>query len=227
MPIRTIASTLLVVCVLAVAPACTKDRAPAIASPSPTAIRVPHSPMGTPVASRVPTTPTAIVPAPILTPTPPTPAAVASPSRAPEPLPNLPVISISYNGLLSYGIRGSFCWPQSAATKGTVMTCADRVQWLGLDEPSMSVSRGGILTITVQADSAPTRVSVSIFEEGKQPPRFQGAAAVQEQLKLGPESRAELPLDLAPGIYYMSVRGYWPAGDLGHQFKVLIVPTLP
>ena len=132
----------------------------------------------------------------------------------------MPLISISYEGLLSYGIRGSFCWPQYATTEGVVELCADAVPWLGLDEPSMSVSQGGSLTITVQAESAPTRVSVSIFEEGKQPPRVKGAAAVQEQLRLGPDSRAQLPLDLAPGTYYMSVHGYWPAGDLGHQFKI-------
>lgn len=92
----------------------------------------------------------------------------------------------------------------------------------------MSMPRGESLTIVVQAEIAPTSVSVSIYEEGKEFPPSSQSAAVQRDLQIGSDRKARLPIDLAPGTYYMSVHGYWrPTGDLGHQFKILVGPPSP
>ena len=210
---------------LATASACTEDRTPATAPASPAATPTPDSPTTAAVATPLPVTATATVPSPAVVPGPST-LSTAPPSPTPKPPSKMPMIGVSYEGLVSYGVRGSFCWPRPATSEGTVVMCADVVPWFGLDEPSITVLQGGSLTITVEADSPPTRVSVSVFEEGKQPPRFQGSPAIEEQLRLGPDSTVELQLNLDPGDYYMSVQGFWPAGDLGHQFKILVDHTL-
>lgn len=131
-------------------------------------------------------------------------------------LPSLPVISVSRGGRVFDGVQASYCWPSHYDGEATVAVCADKISFQGPFVP-VAVQGGDPLTVQIEADEPPTRLSASVFKSASGP--------TVQRLDLEPGREAQFTVDLPGGEYYVRITGVWPAGDVGYEFMLDLEPA--
>ena len=127
-------------------------------------------------------------------------------SEIPDP-PPLPIIRLRNEAGLHDGDRGSYCWPQS----GGLTMCADTI-FLEGPPPPIGVARGESLTVEIEAHANPVLLNANVIEFGT----TEGVDSVT----LEPSLTTELPLDVDPGVYTVTISGGWDGGDIFYAFQV-------
>ena len=132
-----------------------------------------------------------------------------------DPLPPLPTISLEQRGQSYRGTQASYCWPIDRSGQTIREVCADTVAWSGL-ESTVPIARGNSVSVTVEAQTPPTRLVAHIFATPDGP----GVS----MLELEPARSTQLPLDLGPGSYLLRISGTWPEGQVDYEFRFMLVP---
>ena len=128
-------------------------------------------------------------------------------SKSPDAPPPLPTIRLRNEKGLRDGERGSYCWPQP---EGTTL-CVDTI-FLEGPPPPIAVNRGESLTVEIDAHAAPLLLRANVIEFGTK--------NAVSSLALDPALETELPLDVEPGVYTVTVSGGWDGGDIFYAFQV-------
>jgi len=138
--------------------------------------------------------------------------------------PPLPIIRLR-NELGSHdGDRGSGCWPQG----GGLSTCADFPPVEGPTPPiGVGVARGESLTVEIEAHANPVLLNANVIEIAAPRaratlnlPPATGTTEGVDSVTLEPSLTTELPLDVDPGVYTVTIFGKWDVGDIFYAFQV-------
>ncbi len=121
--------------------------------------------------------------------------------------PPLPIIRIRNEAGLHDGDRGSWCWPQP----GGLTMCAD-TSFLEGPPPPIGVARGESVTVEIEAHADPALLNANVIEFG--------TTNLVDRVTLEPSLSTELPLDVEPGVYTVTVNGGWDGGDIFYAFQV-------
>ncbi len=121
--------------------------------------------------------------------------------------PPLPIIRLRNEAGLHDGERGSYCWPQP----GGLTRCVDTI-FLEGPPPPIGVNRGESLTVEIEADADPVLLNANVIKFGT----TEGV----DRVTLEPSLRTELPLDVDPGVYTVTISGGWDGGDIFYAFQV-------
>ena len=127
-------------------------------------------------------------------------------SEIPDP-PPLPIIRLRNEAGLHDGDRGSYCWPQP----GGLTMCVDTI-FLEGPPPPIGVAGGESLTVEIEAHANPVLLNANVIEFGT----TEGV----DRVTLEPSLTTELPLDVDPGVYTVTIFGKWDVGDIFYAFQV-------
>ncbi len=142
-------------------------------------------------------------------------------SEIPDP-PPLPIIRLRNEAGLHDGDRGSYCWPQS----GGLTMCVDTI-FLEGPPPPIGVARGESLTVEIEAHANPVLLNANVIEIAAPRaratlslPPATGTTEGVDSVTLEPSLTTELPLDVDPGVYTVTISGGWDGGDILYAFQV-------
>src|SRR3989338_3491905 len=137
-------------------------------------------------------------------------------------LPSLPVIRLVYNDKVYEGLQGSYCWPTIFDGKEVLPMCIDKT----LVTPSeiISVVKGDTLTVKVEAQEAPSQLTVNLSPESGTPidSDVTSDTPTYTVFNLGVVAEAPFTVDIPADVYTVGIFGDWPKGDIFYVFRIVV-----
>jgi hypothetical protein len=127
--------------------------------------------------------------------------------------PEMPLVRLIHNSKTFQAEPGSGCWPRDEGGGIVSSVCWDKE--FVVPERSIAVAPGDRLTVRVQAETPPRRLTAAVFETA-------GRGRIA-RLDLEPKLTGEFVADYPPGDYVVHLFGDWTEGNIYFAFRLKIV----